>query len=63
MVEAFCYWLMQSLGHRKLCFDWAFSRGIQLDSFEGWFWRPWWKPGTYREQRRGYRFSGYGVDK
>lgn len=63
MIEAFCYWMMQLIGYRRLCFDLAFKRNIMLDSFHGWAWYPEWKKGTYREIHNGWRFAGYGIDK
>ena len=65
MIEYFCYWIMNLIGYRKICFDAALSRGIPLSSYEGWFYYPTWEKGTYRERSLGgnYIFMGYGTDK
>jgi len=65
MIEYFTYWIMNLVGYRKICFDLALARGINLDSYRGWFYYPSWKKGTYREEVSGgrYEFKGYGIDK
>lgn len=63
MIEWFVYHLMQLIGYRKYYYDWAFIRGIPLDSYEEWRFLPNAKKGTYRETNVGFEFVGYGVDK
>jgi hypothetical protein len=65
MIECFCYWFMNLIGYRMICFDVALARGIPLNSYTCWTWYPHWKKGTYREKSIGghYLFTGYGVDK
>jgi hypothetical protein len=63
VIDYFIYWFMQTIGYRKIYFDWAFKRNIRLDQYECWSFDPWMKKGTYREQGEGFKFAGYGVDK
>lgn len=65
MIESLHYWFMNLIGYRKICFDAALSKGIPLTSYQGWFYRPKWVKGTYRERSLcgEYVFVGYGIDK
>lgn len=65
MIEYIVYWLMNKIGYRRIYYDAAFSRGIQLESYSVWLFKPEWKKGTYRELNfvSGFEYCGYGVDK
>lgn len=63
MLETFIYWALNVIGYRKFYYDLAFSRGINLTSFEAWIWRPKYGKGSYRETTYGWKFCGYGIDK
>lgn len=64
MFEYFTYWLMQTIGYRKLYFDAALDRGVPLSGYEMWCFYPNWKKGTYREKELGKNvYVGYGTDK
>ena len=64
MTECFNYWIMQTIGYRKLHFDAALNRGIPLAGYEMWAFYPKWKKGTYREKQLGENtYVGYGTDK
>jgi hypothetical protein len=63
MIEYSIYFLANLIGYRLYHFDYALHRGIRLDSYSGWLFRPMNQKGTYREVRDGYEFKGYGTDK